>query len=84
MCVLRDIERETRFERSNRILAPELRGYVRRKVRHARIHVEGEKERGAEERERRKCISHDRNRNLYQQSVITCRFLQNYYELTYI
>ena len=90
MCVLRDIRRETRFERSNRILAPELRDYVRRKVRHARIHTSRKSEREPSkrqrERERERSEERDRSRgNVYQMviqsSVIIHRFLQCYYAL---
>lgn len=47
--------RETRFERSNRILAPELRDYVRRKVTHRKREGEEKRERNiTREREREK------------------------------
>lgn len=72
-------QRETRFERSNRILAPELRGYVRRKVRHARTYTPGERER-ERNGERRSgadieeiCIARS-NGNVVRWTVITRRF----------
>lgn len=63
MRVLRDIGKETRFERSNRILAPELRGYVRRKVRHAHTYAPG----GRGRERARSVVERGRNRgNVYR------------------
>lgn len=81
--------RQTRFERSNRILAPELRGYVRRKVRHMRARKERErrrkrrntsggkkrKVRGARQKSR-KCVYLRPRPNGNSHSLLSVEFLQ--------
>lgn len=68
--------RETRFERSNRILAPELRGYVRRKVRHRKREGERErKEHYGREREREVRGTKQKSRkyvSTHRSNEITC------------